>query len=810
MCSGHITQYGCGHEKRSYYYRCPDGRNVHYQELLPHRLIGPRFRITRLCRDCERLRLQERSEDADQQMHELRAKSLLEFFRGDRPWPRQDEEVSANCRYGHVTDLRLHPWLNRGHEHGLEFFRSTLVQYFPQTGATLFQEMLDRQAEIDQTGIFLATDLEYRLNTLLRRGIEFAASGRHGRQAEMEAIGNRNRAVQDMLRDREQSPNFRERFLTMGGEGAQAIRVAERVRMQQLPRPMEEGREAQEAQPALYRPRDQESAIRHGVAEGSELAAAIYQAERMQDTAWVREQIGIRLRALDQHRGFVNEGPQVGRDEPSETEDVETQNNATEWRRLNRVEGLIRNALRHGYQIFEDAELFFIEREQAIRDTGEIGEANRERGELLELQSRQFFTIWSELEQFREEIIQELRDGNEDMEVDRRREPVLHQEAPQMEQSNGLYESDPDWLLNFSDWCTENSTAVAPFTEVDLRQDINGWFQHLRTCHSQARLDWMPFADICRDAILEGDRCHYDYVIDADALGSEPLLNFRTWCLENADPAEIRISSMNYIFMNLLQGYADYLIGAEGLGVLASFQHDRLGRVQIMRDHLATIPGAPISRYLNDVPTMEDTPSNWQMCADIGRLTREGGLTSEADIQQRATQIARFHSLRTETNAIHEGRLPGFRIERDERIRLEGDEEEEIDEDGNDLFMVPLARRVNSISGGVVREERDERQRIGQEQQDAGYNNRDFSFTVRAPVAIQRAIDELHNGALLSQNSDRNLSGPAGTNYDDWQMAAARDRGEQRARMEVEDESLIRPFNWIVRPRANQNRRSSF
>jgi hypothetical protein len=810
MCSGHITQYSCGHEKRSYYYRCPDGRNVHYQELLPHRLIGPRFRITRLCRDCERLRRQERSEDADQQMHELRAKSLLEFFRGERPWPRQDEEVSANCRYGHVTDLRLHPWLNRGHEQGLEFFRSTLVQYFPQTGATLFQEMLDRQAEIDQTGIFLATDLEYRLNTLLGRGIEFAASGRHGRQAEMEAIGNRNRAVQDMLRDREQDPNRRERFLTIGGEGAQAIRVAERARQQQLPEPME-GREAQQA---LYRPRDQESAIRQGVAEGSELAAVIYQAERMQDTAWVREQIGIRLRALNQRRGFVNEAPQeVGRYEPSETENVETQNNATEWQRLNRVEGLIRSALREGYQIFEDAELFFIEREQTIRDIGEIeeiGEANRERGELLELQSRQFVTIWSELEQFREEIIQELRDGNEDMEAVRRRDPVLHQEVPQMEQPNGLYESDPDWLLNFDDWCTENSTAEAPYNEVDLRQDINGWFQHLRTCHSQARLDWMAFADICRDAILEGDRCHYDYVVDADALGSEPLLSFRTWCLENADPAEIRISSMNYIFINLLQGYADYLIDADDLGVLASFQHDRSGRVQIMRDHLAAIPGAPISRCLNDVPMMEDTPSNWQMCADIGRLTREGGLTSEADIQQRATQIARFHSLHTEANAIHEGRLPGFRIERDERIRQEGDDGERIDEDDDDLFMIPLARQVHSISGGAAGDEINERHRIGQEQQDASYNNRGFSFTARVPATIRRVIDGLHNGAPLSQNSDRNLSGPAGSNYDDWQMAAARDREEQRARMEVEDESLIRPFNWIVRPRANQNRRPSF
>lgn len=728
MCSGHITRYSCGHEKRTYYYECPDGSNEHRQELLPHRMVGPRFRTTRLCGDCERDRLdQEEDEVDDRQEHEVRAKALLEFFRGERPWPLPDAEVIRNFTNAYSVGNRLHPWMNRGNEPGLDMHRALFIQSFPDAGPALFQEMLDRQAEIDQTGIILDDDMRYRFDTLIEQGTAEVRRRRDAEQDVWEELGRRQQAVQDELNNREQNLRDREPFLILGGERAQTIQEEERTRLQQVARPMEQIRELQ---------------------------LALYQ--------------------------------------PSDIEEL-----AREHRILEEALALRRQALVDGYPILYATEQFFGERDQAIRDTREEGEANRERSLELQLQNDQFLARWRGLAQLRVEIIQEPRDRDQNMEDIRQRGPVIQQDAPQVEQLNGLYESDPDWLLNFDDWCNDNSTFESASPEIDLRQDINGWFQHLCTCQSQARLDWIPIAETYRDAILEGDRHGYEYVPDPDAPGSERLLSFRNWCLENADPAEIRISPINSTFINLLRGYADYLISADALRVLVNFQYDRQGRVQIIRDHLAAIPGAPMSRDLSNPSMMENTPRNWQMCADIGRITREGGLTTEADIQQRHAQFARFQRLRDEAIAVHEGRLPSFRIERDEREARakeerarQAREEEEIDDDDEGFFIIPLTRRVHNVRGRAASEEREERYRVAQEQQDESDTNRGFSFTIGIPATIQSAIDELHSSGPLPHHSDEYWSRPAERAHDDWQMAAALVRAERRARREAEDEAL--------------------
>lgn len=577
-------------------------------------------------------------------MHEARAKALMEFFRGERPWPRLDEEVSENLVHCYAANERLHPWLNHGNEPILDRFRALLVDYFPETGNALFQEMLDRQAEIDQTGIMLDSDWEFAVGQLVERGIEIAADARRRRQA-----------MQDGLRNREHD----------------------------------------------------------------------------------------------------------------------------------------------------------------VRSTRNLGEANRERSQVLELESLQSASIRRFLlELLSMLLIGETMDLNQIMEEARRRGLVIQQEAPPVEQPNGLYEFDPSCLLNFDDWCAENSNIEAPYTELDLRRDINGWFQHLRNCESQARLDWVPFAETFRDAILTGDRCHYDYA-PTNNLAWQPL-TFRNWCLENADPAEIRISPMNSIFINLLQGYTEYLIGTESLEDLAAFQRERSARVQIMRDHLAKIPGAPISRNLNDIEMMEDTPSNRQMCDDIDRLSREGGLTTEADIQQRHAQIARLFLLRMEANAVHESRLPGYRIEREEREQRAREELEETDNGDDGLFMFPVTQQVHNVRRGDAIEQRRQRYRAEQQRQDENDGSGGLVLTTGIQAVIQSRIARLHSGTHMAQISGENLGGPAARNYDEWQAASTGARAGERARREAEDEAdgeearvteiranrMAGPSNFLTRPRS--------
>jgi hypothetical protein len=624
MCSGNITRYTCGHESRTYYYKCPDEANKHIQELLPHRLIGRRFRARRLCRNCENQRLQEESiENNDRQIHDERAKALVEFFRGERRWPRPDDEVREIFAHAYAAGDRLHPWLYRGNEPALEHHRAMIEEDLGFEGANMFRIMLDRQANIDRTGRpITADDRQYALGSLLERRRQVAV--------EVQLIQH---GGPDELRDREQNP--REQIFR---------RVA---------------REVEQAN-----------------------------TEILQEVARLSEQISVLQEAVDQRRAVALQ--QASQDEVSEgDQDLRQEYTDREWAEYERVRENARETTQEMSLLMQHAESFWIQ------------EVVRQRQRLLD--------------QFSEAINEELERRTEDMDEARELQPVIQQqEAPQAEQQNGLYESDPDWLLNFDDWCTENSTVEAPYTEIDLRRDINGWFQHLRTCESQVRLDWIPFAETYRDAILAGESCYYEYVPVPNVFNFEPL-SFRHWIIANADPAEIRVSSMTYMFISFLEGYADYLRNNECLGDLAAFLHERSVRVKIMRGCLALIPGAPISQNLNDTEMMEQSPSNLQMLFDIGRLCREGGHTAEADILQRDAQVARFHLLRIEANYVREGRLAGYRIEREERetrtraereerTREEIEEDVETESDDDGLFMVPLTRQTLNIRGRVAGE----------------------------------------------------------------------------------------------------------
>jgi hypothetical protein len=298
------------------------------------------------------------------------------------------------------------------------------------------------------------------------------------------------------------------------------------------------------------------------------------------------------------------------------------------------------------------------------------------------------------------------------------------QEAPQAEQLTGLYKSDPDWLLNFDDWCTENSTTEALHPEIDLRRDINGWFQHLRTCESQVRLDWIPFAETYRDAIQAGERCHFVYIPIPNVFSQEPL-SFQEWISANADPAEILASSMTYMFIRLLEGYADYLGNNGWSADLQAFQFERQTRVRIMRIALMLIPGAPLSRLSGaEDLNFEETPNIKRMCDDIRRLCRIGPSTSHVEYLQRQAEIGRFDSLHSEARDVREGRRTEFGIEREEREATAREERERIAR----IVMFPLVRRIHSIRGRAAREEREERDREEREEQEE-INSEDLSGT---------------------------------------------------------------------------------
>jgi hypothetical protein len=619
MCSGYITRHSCGHEDRAYYYVCRDGVNEHYQELLPHRLVGRKFRTAWLCRDCEELRRDEETlENDNRQTHEERAKALMEYFRGERPWPRPDDEVSENFAHAYAAGERLHPWLNRGNEPALERHRTLIIESFANTidpefseaGTRSFQIMLDRQADIDRTGRpITAADREFVLSRLVERGVQFAAKVR-------------NLARQDELREREQA---RESNLTN--------QVRDRVRAQL------------------------------SVAEQriDDLSGMMRDREMEQEIHQLRDQIRVTRQELDLRRGLIDQGLQ--------------------------------------------------ERDQSMEETREL-------------------------------------------------EPVIQQqEVPQVEQRAGFYESDPEWLLNFDDWCLENSPEGFPYTETDLRRDLNGWFQHLRSCESQLRLDWIPFAESYRDAIQAGDRCRYEYSpLPNDTEGQRPS-SFRIWCIDNVNAADVRVLPMNSVFIYLLQEYEAYLRTNGWFADLQVFQFKRWTRIKTMCISLALIPGAPLSRLSEDQSiNIEDTPSIKGMCDDIGRLCREGSSTAEVDILQRQADISRLNRLHDEAREVHEGRLAGFRMEREEREAR--------------------AR------------EREERDREERRQQDLSDSDADVLVaTTRIPAVIQNTINELHRGAPWLPNPSENLSGPARRIYDEWRRAAREARVEERASREAEEEA---------------------
>jgi hypothetical protein len=610
MCSGYITRYSCGHEDRAYYYICPDGVNEHYQQLLAHRLVGRRFRTTRLCRDCEQIRLDEEIfENDDRQTHEERAKALMEFFRGERPWPRPDDEVSENFARAYAAEERLHPWLNRGNEPSLERHRTLVRESFANdidpefhdAGARMFQIMLDRQADIDRTGRpITADDREFALRRLINRGSLFAVE----------------------------------------------VRVREQFRQDELS--------------------EWDQTFRNG------------------------EQV------------FRDEAPREARqDEVSESEqDIRQFFTGSVWAEVERT------------------------RENA-------GEMEQERYRILGLIRH----MQMELDQFSEEITQELQARILNLDETREPEPVIQQqEAGQVEQQAGLYESDPEWLLNFDDWCRENSVGDSPYTETDLRRDLNGWFQHLRSCESQLRLDWIPFAESYRDAIQAGDRCRYEYSPEP---GTE-LQSFRTWCIDNANPADIQVSSMNSVFINLLQGYEEHLRTNEWWADLDTFQLERQTRITTMRMRLARIPGAPLSRRPEDgLIQYEDNASVWDMGADIGRFCERGSSTTEIEYLQRQADIARLQSLQSEARRardVRESCPAQFTIETEEREECAREEIEDveetdiIDDDDDDdphdnvlcdfdLFMASLGRQVYNTRETAAREEREERAREECEEQ---------------------------------------------------------------------------------------------
>lgn len=657
----------------------------------------------------------------------------MEFFRGERPWPRPDGEVSENFIRAYIAGERLHPWLNHGYEPDLEVHRILISESFANeidpefydTGARLFQIMLDRQVDIDRTGRpITADDREFALDRLNERGVQFVAEVRH-----------REQVRQGELREREQTSREAEQILSDRGQV----------------------------------PGDREQNIRQAVRE-VELANT----EMLQDIVRLSEQIIVWQQELDQRRAeALQEARQDGASENEQDirqDFVERESAEVEMVRESERQGRQESTLPGHVESFPIQELT----------------RQRQRG----------------LDQVREEMSQELQTRGIRI-LDENREPesvFQQQESPQVEPPAGLYESDPDWLMNFDDWCAENNTTNAPFTDIELRRDINGWFQHLRTCQSQARLDWMPFAETFRDAIQAGERCHFEYTPTRTFLGLP--LSFRNWCIENADPAEIRVSPMNYIFTSLLQQFADYLRSSGFLGDLAAFLHERSVRVRLMRDFLALIPGAPISRDLNHTEIMEDTPSNWQMFEDIERLCREGGHTTEADIRQRDAQVARLDRLRIEANVVRAGHLAEFTIERQEREQRAREElwrevETDIDDDGphddilsDDLmyvnpFWAPRVQRMYNIGGGAAREEREERDREEREEHEKSDRDNEVDFTTGLPAVIQSAIDELHSDAPPASNTSENLGGHTGGIYDEWQRAVRERIAEDRAGREV-------------------------
>jgi hypothetical protein len=144
---------------------------------LQHRVLGRTFRRTRPCRNCVHQRItEEQCQASEHRRWQERAKVLMEYWQGRRPWPRTDDEIRDRCNDSYLDEQRLHPWVNHGvpgidvsfhwnaARNTFEVYRDAHSARAGQ-GARLFQEMLDRQADIDRTGRAITEDdrrYEYR------------------------------------------------------------------------------------------------------------------------------------------------------------------------------------------------------------------------------------------------------------------------------------------------------------------------------------------------------------------------------------------------------------------------------------------------------------------------------------------------------------------------------------------------------------------------------------------------------------------------------------------------------------------------
>lgn len=543
MCSGDITRHRCcGHEEYTYYYVCPDGVNPHYQKMLPHRLVGRRFHTNRLCPGCQDLQQME-LENAG--VHQERAKCLLEYFRGERLGPKSDEEVALDFQVAFERGKRLHPWLNRSAEPALDSNRQTIVNHFSSglgpdstnaEGARLFQEMLDRQADIDRTGrAIMYEDIRFILSHLLEQAEFYAAQVRYH---------------DDLINKREQEI----------GQLQEEILERDWRKKQGMDELMEQGIDQLLRQGIVI--------LNNQIKEIKEIK------ERAQSLQWFRDQI-IQRAETDLHSFCV----------------IDNAREAEHW----------------------NIRWWEKEREQIMSRIKEM-----ERQELVR-----------RLLMFR---ISNIED---------RKQKAL---------PAGLYESDPEWLLSFNDWCAENShLGKEPNSlEIGLRHDINGWFQHLRSCESQARRHWVALAETVVDAILAGDRCRYDYIpLTEDRRSRDPgCMSFRQWCIANANRRLIRVSPMKSIFIELLEGYRKYLLANHRFEDLSEFLTLRANRVNVLRMFLQEIPGVPLTKreFRNSAINLQ-SPDVLLMVEDICHLVHMEHDATEDQVQERKIYMMQLTDL---------------------------------------------------------------------------------------------------------------------------------------------------------------------
>jgi hypothetical protein len=103
MCYGTTYIYSCcGAARVLYTDMCPVNDLLY---LPPHRVLGRTYRVQTTCYDCRQLARQEEEECARRRARdEIRAKALLEYFRGERDSP-FDDNVLERLRRLHVARI---------------------------------------------------------------------------------------------------------------------------------------------------------------------------------------------------------------------------------------------------------------------------------------------------------------------------------------------------------------------------------------------------------------------------------------------------------------------------------------------------------------------------------------------------------------------------------------------------------------------------------------------------------------------------------------------------------------------------------